>query len=686
MSFDAQKLYELLPAIYRIRDAEEGEPLRGLLKVIADQIGVLEEDLEQFYDDQFIETCNDWVVPYIGDLIGYRSLHGVVPKVASPRAEVAHTIAFRRRKGTATMLEQLARDVTGWPARVVEYFHLLGWTQNMNHIRSEAQYAPNLRDWEKLERLTKPFDTNCHTIDVRRISQRAGKYNVPNIGIHLWRLGAYRLRNSPAVPVTPGDTQRFLFDPLGRDAQLFTRPEREEEITHLAEPINVPDPISRRMLAQYLPQYYGDEKSIAIDGVDIAAINVCDLSDAGGGAWAHTPPAGRITIDPVLGRIFCGDAQTQPPLVTFHYGFSADMGGGEYDRAAALDAQLTPIESVPAPHPTIQDALNAVQAGGVAEITDSGRYVETPALAANAGAKIELRAANEHRPTVILSGNLDIIGGNQAEVTLNGLLVAGGALRVASVAGNQLRRLHLRHCTFAPTTQPSLIVQIPNVEVEVDHCIIGALQIADGSQVTITNSIVDATSESAVAYSGIGAARETAGGALTVEKSTIIGKVRTVELALASNTIFVAALAPSDTWTAPVRSEKKQSGCVRFSYVPPGSLTPRRYRCQPDLEIATRIDAAEKAANGPIPQAQVNAIRADVLSWLASSFSSLRHGAPDYAQLRSSCPAQIRTGASDESEMGVFHDLFQPQRETNLKVRLEEYLRFGLEAGSFYET
>ncbi|MGE5217806.1 MAG: hypothetical protein ACM3SP_12465 [Chloroflexota bacterium] len=686
MSYDAHKLYELLPAIYRVRDAEQGEPLRALLAVIAKQIGVLEDDLDQLYDDQFIETCNDWVVPYIGDLIGYRSLHGVVPKVASPRAEVAHTIAFRRRKGTATILEQLARDVTGWPARVVEYFQLLGWTQNMNHIRPEAQYAPNVRDWEKFERLNKPFDSTCHTIDVRRISQRAGKYNIPNIGIHLWRLGAYRLRSSPAVPVTPGETQRFLFDPLGRDTLLFTRPEREDEITHLAEPINVPDPISRRVLSQYLLQYYGDEKSIAIDGVDIASINICNLGDAGGGAWAHTPPAGRIAIDPVLGRIFCGDAQAAPPRVTYHYGFSADMGGGEYDRAATFDTRATPIESVPAPHATIQDALNAVPAGGVVEITDSGRYVETPALAANAGAKIELRAANEHRPTMILSGDLDISGGDQAEVILNGLLIAGGALRVANVAGNQLRRLRLRHCTLAPSSQPSLIVQIPNVEVEIEHCIIGALQVADGTQVTITNSIVDATSESAVAYSGIDAARETAGGALTIVNSTIIGKLRTVELKLVSNSIFVASLAPSDPWTAPVRSEKKQSGCVRFSYVPPGSLTPRRFRCQPDLEIAGRIDAAEKAANGPIPQAQVNAIRADVLSWLVPSFSSLRHGAPDYGQLRSACPAQIRTGASDESEMGAFHDLFQPQRETNLKVRLEEYLRFGLEAGSFYET
>src|SRR5262249_20150060 len=123
-----------------------------------------------------------------------------------------------------------------------------------------------------------------------------------------------------------------------------------------------------------------------------------------------------------------------------------------------------------------------------------------------------------------------------------------------------------------------------------------------------------------------------------------------------------------------------------FSYVPPGALTPRRFRCQPDLEIAIRIAAAEKAANGPISQSEVNAIRSDVLSWLVPMFSSRRPGAPDYGQLHSSCPVQIRTGASDEAEMGVFHDLFQPQRETNLRVRLEEYLRFGMEAGSFYET
>ena len=74
MSFDPDRLYGLLPSVHRIRDVEQGEPLKHLLGVIARQVAILEEDIAQLYDDQFIETCADWVVPYIGDLIGYRQL------------------------------------------------------------------------------------------------------------------------------------------------------------------------------------------------------------------------------------------------------------------------------------------------------------------------------------------------------------------------------------------------------------------------------------------------------------------------------------------------------------------------------------------------------------------------------------------------------------------------------------
>src|SRR5262245_61499399 len=367
MSYDPDKLYNLLPSVHRIRDVDEGEPLPELLALITGQVGILEEDLEQLYDNQFIETCAPWVLPYIGDLIGYRSLHPIGPDQFTPRAEVANTIGYRRRKGTASVLEQLARDVTGWNARAVEFFQLIAWTQFMNHIRRTNFYAPDLREWEPLERLGTAFETTAHTVDVRHVERGEGKYNIPNIGIFLWRLNAFRLRSSPAVPV---DTRRFLFSPLGANTPLFTRPQTEKSITHLAEPINVPEPISRRVLDAYLGNYYGPDLSLAIEGVPIEQVAICNLSDASATTWAHVPPNAFIAIDPVLGRIAFRDPPAETPRVTFHYGFSAAMGGGEYERTPTFDAALGPIETVASPGP-VQPALDARVDGGVVELSDS---------------------------------------------------------------------------------------------------------------------------------------------------------------------------------------------------------------------------------------------------------------------------------------------------------------------------
>src|SRR6185312_1732049 len=145
-----------------------GEPLRALLDAFAREIDALVENVEQLYDDQFIETCAEWVAPYIGELIGYRPLHGVVPKVASPRSEVANTIRYRRRKGTAAMLEQLADDVTGWPARAVEFFEQLATTQYMNHIRLYATATAEVRSLPHMLSAEGPFNLLAHTVEMRR--------------------------------------------------------------------------------------------------------------------------------------------------------------------------------------------------------------------------------------------------------------------------------------------------------------------------------------------------------------------------------------------------------------------------------------------------------------------------------------------------------------------------------------
>ena len=58
----------------------------------------------------------------------------------------------------------------------------------------------------------------------------------------------------------------------------------------------------------------------------------------------------------------------------------------------------------------------------------------------------------------------------------------------------------------------------------------------------------------------------------------------------------------------------------------------------------------------------------------------------DVGQLAATTATEIETGADDETEMGVFGFLAQPQRRENLAVALGEYLRFGMEAGSFDAT
>src|SRR5262249_19545738 len=156
-------------------DAERGEPLRALLAVLAEQAAIVEDDIAQLYDNWFIETCAEWVVPYIGDLLGARGLYSLRrtssrPPAFSQRARGANTIGSPRPKGTASMLEQVARDFTGWDARAVEFFELLATTQYLNHLRPKNLRTPDLRDLPTRELLDTPFDTIAHTADVRHIA------------------------------------------------------------------------------------------------------------------------------------------------------------------------------------------------------------------------------------------------------------------------------------------------------------------------------------------------------------------------------------------------------------------------------------------------------------------------------------------------------------------------------------
>ncbi|HEV7890141.1 MAG TPA: hypothetical protein VGP08_05860 [Pyrinomonadaceae bacterium] len=815
------RLYELLPVFYRMRDVERGEPLRALLQVIAEQVNVVEDDIAQLYDNWFIETCQDWVVPYVADLIGYRPVSeaGVAGDVSTaegalrnkflvPRREVAATLRYRRRKGTLALLELLARDVAGWNARAVEFYQLLSGSQHLNHQRLARARVLDLRDGDALERLEGGFDSASHTVNTRRLNshRRTGRHAITNAGIFVWRLKAYTVTHAPAFCI---DRVRhhYTFSILGNDSPLFNKAVEEPDATHVADEMNVPAPIRRRALDERTHDYYGPSKSLFIwrddedRPVPVEHIVTADLS-----RWAYRPQGDQVAVDPRLGRI-AFSTRSEPRTgvwVSYHYGFPADSGGGEYTRRLRMPRKPTlrmPDDDKPSAHPragthvyfvsqrrraerhftTINRALEAWRRDApddaLIQIDDSGAYVEPVEIRLRRNQRLEIRAADGARPVIRLldwytnrpdslvigpepeeedkgedgeqshdddagesydavmpvrvGGRAYVEGvndqmpsqeapagesdqsprdedtkpvkqdaaaqdatgvgatgagdedeecphGRGRRVRLDGLMVVGRGLMVEG----DIYELSLRDCTLVPgwsldtdgypesETEPSIELTDTGARLRVERSIVGSILVdvsevrEDPIEIFITDSVLDATKPDLEALYGPDGTHAHA--TLRVVRSTVFGLVRAHAISLAENSIF----------SSRVRVARTQAGCVRFCYVPVGSRTPRRHNCQPDLALSgLRGNDAQTQAERERTEMRVRPV-----------FNSVRYGTPAYCQLAETCPREISRGADDESEMGVYHDLFQPQREANLRARLDEFTPAGVDAGIIFAT
>jgi hypothetical protein len=745
---ERDRLYDLLPAFIRERDQQSGEGLRGLLDVVDLQADVIEEDIRQLQEDAFIETCEPWVVAYIGDLVGttplfdesrvkdgdtavelfrdlvgaedrrIKALHGraerslpgrgLRPFVAlRSRADVAKTIYFRRRKGTLPMLEELARDVTGWPAHAVEYFELLGWTQWLrNHLRFHSLRTPDIRSVERMDRLNGAFDEIAHAVDVRPISQDEGWYNIRNIGFHVWRLNAYALEHTQARRLGAAGDFRYFFSPLGNSAPVFSRARREGDEAGLATELHVPQPIRPARFFTRIADFYGSVPNassitVFVNGVEIPAAQVIcrNLS-----IWS-APPTNFVAIDVARGRMTLGPnlLPANQVEVTYHYGFPADLGGGPYRRRAWLmrpnfAKDVHRIFVGPGAHPTIGDALNEWLLGGqrnaIIRILDNRTYAEAISvnIAGATGNTLAIEAADDRRPHLRINGPMQISGDRKDyAVTLSGLLIEG---RV--VVDGSIHRLRVLHSTLVPgvsiaeadppvpppPVDPSItaVANLPtgaiaNTElaVEIAFSIVGPIRVPQHAEGIIAlDSIVDGVGIDAIA----GLAVDEPGPPLRSERTTLRGRTLVRQIDLATETIF----------DGHVEAERTQTGCIRFSYVPPLSRTPKRYRCQPDLADRKAIEAEEARLGGPLTPAQKLLVRELVHLRVKPEYTAEAYGQPAYLQLSRRGPEEIAKGAADGSEMGAYCHLKQPQREANLRVRLKEYLPFGLEYGVIYVT
>ncbi len=730
----AERLYGLLPAFYRNRDAEAGEPLRALCAILDTELQTVEAEIAGLYENWFIETCAEWVVPYIGDLLGTKPLNAVAAGGFSARPFVARTFSYRRAKGTLTALASLARDVTGWPAHVVEFFGLLATTEYLDHMRSSPGDTIDVRDARRLEALGGPFERAPYTVDVRTIGAR-GRYNLPNLGIALWRLQAYPVAAAARAYTGPADG-RYHVSPLGIEAPLFNQP-AGIPTSGMPGPRDVPAPLSRRPLAAELEAlrqalvdgaapalaYFAPPATfaLAVAGVTIPPeqLLIADIEDdpAHAGEWlrppaskAYVPAAGgaaverpiAASLDPVRGRLVfpSGATPAGPVTVRYSYGFSGDTGGGPYDRAASLNglfaakvtwqvavgSSLTNLagHTYSTLSAAVADWNTAPTAFGVIAIVDSATYVEAltgaDAITVPANCRLLIVAAqwpqagtapadaaqllpNGTRPHVL--GSIDVVGTTAAagtplgELLINGLTIEG----TVNVGAGDLGSLQLVHSTVVPAASGIIVAggtqagqENATVSVTLVRSVCGPIvfppDALESRGLTVTDSIVDGAAASIAISAG-----NTTG---SIDGTTVFGQAAFASLG-ATNSIFTGALAVA----------RRQFGCIRFSSVPLGSQTPRRYRCQPDTALEGVTDPGEQA---------------NIAARLTPLFSSRSYGRPDYAQQARECAAEIATGADDGSEMGAFSFLQQPQRAANLAASLDEYLRFGLNAGITYVT
>ena len=140
--------------------------------------------------------------------------------------------------------------------------------------------------------------------------------------------------------------------------------------------------------------------------------------------------------------------------------------------------------------------------------------------------------------------------------------------------------------------EPGPPANIPEQEVQQARCQgIGPDFRLDPIRLCISDSIVDATSADQEA---IGAPGCPVGHAvLSISRCTVFGQIHVYAIELGENCIFEGRITVA----------RRQRGCLRFSYVVPGSRTPPRFQCQPDLvERAIAQKFLDEAKEHPLPR------------------------------------------------------------------------------------
>jgi hypothetical protein len=538
------------------------------------------------------------------------------------------------------VLEELISDIAGWEGKVVEEFKRLARTRHSLDPRPASlagQFSgtlpggvADLRRLHAAELTHTAFDEFHYTADVRQHSGVDGRTNIPKLAFHLYRLSVYPVEN--AVPFDMGDGLRFTCDPSGRDIPLFMPGQRPEnwDDWRSAQEWELPAPMTCRVMTYALPEAIQVYQA-PNDPVLPADIVAGDLSQ-----WPIGDPGKRLVIDPERGRLQFFGSPPAACTVTYHYGFSGEVGAGTYSRPAV--EQRRPDSEVPPGGGQIDFTTLLNQ--GVTQIGDSATY--GPIAGKRQVSDLTLQAANQQRPYIRLTTNWVLRTPSEADANLllDGLWL-GSDGNFAVILQGDYEQVTIRQATFDPggsdvNDNPiwpvPLIIEAKVETLIIDRSIMGRIATRNGGLVEnlkVTDGILDATDASQTAL-------QLARSEVEMNRVTVFGQVDVNRL-WASETLVTGVADVTDT----------QEGCFRFSSAPKGSRLPRPY----ETHILTDAD--------PI-------------------FTSSRFGRPGYGQLSQTAPVALKRGAENSSEIGVFSSLHNPIKRDSLRTKIDEYMPFGL--------
>ena len=721
------ELYELLPRIYRIRDAELGYPLREFMAVLSRDYERLVDGVQAQYDDWFIETCSPAAIAGIARLVGIdeSSLSG---DAGADRADVADALSLHAAKGTVAALERIVGDITGWPMRVVEVAGSLATTASVRSPHPPPRTGPDIRS--ATPAAIGDLVTGQLT-DVRDVASHRtpGRGHTNSVLVQMWRLAADTALGAPAVEVGPS---RYTFDPLGDDVELAISPLPRSPGRSVDADLDVPAPITRQALARHLPDYYGPGRSIlvSVDGGDVPSRNIV-VTDLSRWSWRRDGRGARrdrrgVAIDPELGRLLLArpaDDDGARPVVRVTYSRLVTGGPGSGHRQPGdptIGADRFLVQSTEdraGAFPTIAAAWRAwtekrTAPGGtdphvVIEVADDGVYAEPLELNLYAGERLTICAAAGCQPNLVGVRDGDVApilirghartrprvrGARPAQpaaaagVALRGLRVRWSAVHLVGTLG----RVEVSRCTLAPRerarawsdgafeARPTLTVHSATASVSIESSLCGPVRVVNRAPDDAGDNDDDREEERSRRE------RDDRGHDplhLTVADSILDCGFPPETLATdAPVAVFGPEREPAQATLTLLRS-------TVFGSI--GTLAVGR------VEDALVIGALECTYR------QHGVVRHSYLGWpsrtprrvdcpddgsLAPAFDSTEFGAPAYGRLALTAPAELRYGAHDGSELGALHDLFGSSRVQRLRQRLASMTPAGVDLDLRFPT